>query len=52
MFYNIDLIDVETQTCVWTASSKLDGLGVTYKKMISEMTKKICSKLRILKFIK
>ncbi|MDQ1355111.1 MAG: hypothetical protein QG657_5420 [Acidobacteriota bacterium] len=52
MFYNIDLIDVETQTCVWTASSKLEGLGMTYKKMISEMTKKICSKLRILKFIK
>jgi hypothetical protein len=52
MFYNIDLIDVETQTCVWTASSKLDGLGVTYKQMISEMTRKICSKLRKLKFIK
>lgn len=52
LFYNIDLIDVETQTCVWTASSKLDGLGVTYSKMISEMTKKICSKLRKLKFIK
>ncbi|HLP45783.1 MAG TPA: hypothetical protein VK469_07555 [Candidatus Kapabacteria bacterium] len=52
LVYNIDLIDVETQTCVWTSSSKLSGLGVTYNKMIAEMTKKICSKLRKHKFIK
>jgi len=49
--YMIRLMDVESQKCIWTASSQLVPVGAGFNRTIAAMTKEICTLLQQRKFI-